>query len=390
MHLDDPGQHRARLSMVQAAFLREGLEIDAPASVVPSPDGSLEYRHVVKLAAGLSDHGRLRLGAYGRNSHVVVPIPECNVATPTLRELMRSVAYHAIELDLRPFDPETGDGVLRHVVMRQSRANGQVLVTLVTGRGGRLPRALADRIQGTNPQVAGVALHVNAQPGNAIYSAEPGEAPQFSRLTGTPFIEEQLAGVRLRVGAGDFYQANPGMADRIARDLVELLAPLRDRPVLDLYSGVGAFTLVLAKAHGWAFGAEVVPGAVKRARENALLNHLPAEFGSGRVGDILPELRSRTEGRGPVVLVDPARRGLEEGVINSILEAEPAALAYLSCNPRALARDLAILGERGWSVEALRAYDMFPQTAHLETLAVLRPPTAPEVTRRAPRRRRVR
>jgi 23S rRNA (uracil1939-C5)-methyltransferase len=203
-------------------------------------------------------------------------------------------------------------------------------------------------------------------------------------------LEEELAGVRLQVGPGDFFQTNPGVADRIARDLVELLAPFRDRPVLDLYCGVGGFTLALAQSHGWAYGAEVVEGAIARARENARLNHLPAEFGVGRVAEIVPELARRTAGQGPVVVVDPARRGLEEGVIESVLSLQPAAVAYLSCNPRALARDLALFTARGWSLSHIAAYDMFPQTAHLETLVMLLPPSPPEVTRRAPRRRVVR
>ena len=260
-------------------------------------------------------------------------------------------------------------------------------MTLVTGRGGRLPQTLADRLQAASEHIAGVALHINSEPGNAIFAAPEGEVPRFKRLAGTPVLEEELAGVRLQVGPGDFFQTNPGVANQIASDLLEHLAPHRDRPVLDLYCGVGGFTLALAKAHGWAYGAEVVEGAIARARENARLNHIPAEFGVGRVADIVPELAKRTEGQGPVVVVDPARRGLEEGVIDSLLSLQPAVVGYLSCNPRALARDLAIFAERGWSVTKIAAYDMFLQTAHLETLVMLEPPSPPAVTRRAPRRR---
>lgn len=390
MHLTPEGQRDARLSMVGAAFVREGLDIEPPRTVVPSPDGDEGYRHVVKLAVGRSDRGRLRVGAYARGTHHVVPIGSCNVATPTLRRLMATVAHHALELDIRPWDAETGDGILRHVVLRQSRADGRVLVTLVTGRGGRLPQALADAIQAGHPQVVGVSMHINSEPGNAIFSAPEGEAPGFKRLAGTPLLEEELAGVRLQVGPGDFFQTNPGVADRIARDLVDLLEPWRSRPVLDLYCGVGGFTLVLGKAHGWAFGAEVVEGAIERAKENARLNHIPAEFGVGRVADIVPELARRTAGQGPVVVVDPARRGLEEGVIDALLQLAPSVVAYLSCNPRALARDLALFVDRGWTTRHVAAYDMFPQTAHLETLVLLQPPSPPEITRRAPRRRVVR
>jgi tRNA/tmRNA/rRNA uracil-C5-methylase (TrmA/RlmC/RlmD family) len=108
------------------------------------------------------------------------------------------------------------------------------------------------------------------------------------------------------------------------------------------------------------------------------------------VAELLPQIEEATRGRAPLVVVDPARRGLEEGVIADLLRLEPALIAYLSCNPRALARDLSLLLAQGWKLRSLRAYDMFPQTAHVETLAMLEPPVAPSPTTRAPQRRIVR
>jgi tRNA/tmRNA/rRNA uracil-C5-methylase (TrmA/RlmC/RlmD family) len=130
-----------------------------------------------------------------------------------------------------------------------------------------------------------------------------------------------------------------------------------------------------------------VPGAIDRAEESCRLLHLPAEFQRGAVLDRLPEIGRRVAGRGPVVVVDPARRGLEDNVVEGILALQPAQVAYLSCNPRALATDLQRFVAAGWSIRALRAYDMFPQTAHVELLALLSPPTPPVVTARAPRRK---
>jgi 23S rRNA (uracil1939-C5)-methyltransferase len=397
MHLEPDWQRRARRAAAKAAFRAEGLEDLVPADVVPSPDGDEEYRHVVKLSAGRSDHGNMRLGAYMRGSHHVLPIPTCTVATPQLREAMKVVSHHFIDLDVHPYDEQTETGTLRHVVMRQSRANGQILVTLVVTRIDKRVRALADRIMGGLGAVAGVAAHINDQPGNAIFAPAPepeeeGEEPRppFKRLAGSPVIEDTLAGVRLRIGPGDFFQANPGMADRIATDLVELLAEWKERPFVDLYCGVGGFALVGARAHGWALGAEVVPGAVFRATENAQLNHLPAEFVHGRIADLVPGLVERLGDRAPVIMLDPARRGLEKGVIEGVIALKPAAVAYLSCNPRAMARDLRRFKGLGWTVQETRAYDMFPQTTHLEMLALLLPPEAPEPARRAPRRRVVR
>ncbi|MCK6503033.1 23S rRNA (uracil(1939)-C(5))-methyltransferase RlmD [Myxococcota bacterium] len=390
MHLVPAGQERARLALLRDALAEVGLQALTPSSVQPSPEGDEGYRHVVKLVVGRSDHGHLRIGTFARRTHRVVAIPGCNVATPVLRRVMSVVAHTIIELDIWPFDPQTGRGTLRHVVMRQSRSHGEVLVTLVAGGRNRALGILAERLSGAVGEVAGVHLHLNDDPGNAIFARdEEGQVPTV-KLVGKDVIEERLGEVTLAIGPGDFYQANPAMAERIAQDLRELLAPDRDRPLLDLYCGVGAFTLALGREHGWALGVEVVGGAVSRARENARRNRIAAEFLAGDTVELLPEVGQRLEGRHPVVMLDPARRGAGEGVLAGVLAMQPARIAYLSCNPRAMARDLVELQAAGWRVRELRAYDMFPQTAHVETLALLDPPEAVGEGLAAPRRRVVR
>lgn len=387
MHLVPEGAARARLSIIRSALREQDLEALAPTELVASPDGEEDFRHITRLAVGLSDHGHIRVGAHGRGSRRVVPVPDCNVVTPTLRQAMKVVAHHVIDLEIYPFDPSTGRGLLRYVVLRQSRSTGEVLVTLVASRRLPLLWELAERIAGGLSEVAGVHLHVNDGPGNAIFLRDSQGTSDSVRLRGREVIEESLAGVRLRVGPGDFYQTNPGMADRIANDLLASLEPLRARPIVDLYSGVGALTLALGAKHGYAIGVEAVEGAVERARENAALNRVAAEFIAGDVGALLPEVQRRMLGTAPVVVVDPARRGLSADVAEGILALEPAQIAYLSCNPRSLSRDLASFTRMGWHVESLRAYDMFPQTAHVELLALLSPAEPASAERRAPRRR---
>ena len=390
MHLTPAGQERARLAMLRDALTEVGLGALTPSTVQPSPEGDEGYRHVVKLVVGRSDHGHLRIGTFARRTHRVVAIPGCNVATPTLRRVMSVVAHLIIELDIWPFDAETGRGTLRHVVMRQSRATGEVMVTLVAGSRNRALGILAERLSGSVGEVAGVHLHLNDDPGNNIFARDEEGQVLTVKLVGKDGIEEHLDEVILGVGPGDFYQANPAMAEQIARDLMALLEPDRERPLLDLYCGVGAFTLALGRQHGWALGVETVGGAVHRARENARRNRISAEFLAGDTIEMLPEVARRLEGRHPVVMLDPARRGAGDGVLAGVLAMHPARIVYLSCNPRALARDLVELQAAGWRVRELRAYDMFPQTMHLEALALLDPPKAPGDSRPPPRRQVVR
>jgi 23S rRNA (uracil1939-C5)-methyltransferase len=302
---------------------------------------------------------------------------------------MGAIAHHIIDLDVWPYTIEDGRGLLRYVVLRHSRAHDQVLVTLVSARHAGILDRLARRIMQSIAPAVGVQLHLNDRPTNAIFDHAEGDAG-FRLLGGRPTVEEHLAGQRFALGPGDFFQANPAMAERIVGDVMDALEPMADRPVVDLYCGVGAFTLPLAHRHGRALGIERSPGAVDRAKDNARLNHAPAEFLAGPVGDRLSEAVRRFAGQAPVVVVDPARRGLDPDVAEQLSALRPSALAYISCNPRSLARDLSVLLQEGWVLRSLAAYDMFPQTAQVELFALLEPRSAPSIERRASRRRIVR
>jgi 23S rRNA (uracil1939-C5)-methyltransferase len=388
MHLTPVGQRRVRLDLLRKAFEDEDVPLGRVAEVVPFEGPQREFRHVVKLAAGRSERGNLRLGAYGRNSHAVIPIPECLVATPSLREAMKVVSHHMIGLAIPPWDAETGRGLLRYVVLRQSRASGDVLVTLVAAHFSAALVTLAEEIGRGFPAVVGVHLHVNDGEGNAIFQHDGDGLGGTRHLVGKGVIEERLCGARFRIGPGDFFQTNPSMAEKLATEAVGALLP--GRPLVDLYSGVGSIALLGAATAGWAIGVEEVESAVLRARENASLNGVPAEFVMGQVLSVLPEIQTRLGATRPNVVVNPARRGLEEGVLGAILALDPARVLYVSCNPRTLARDLRDLLKAGFHLASVTPFDMFPNTSHVETLVVLDPSSAArDEPSRGPRRRRV-
>jgi 23S rRNA (uracil1939-C5)-methyltransferase len=395
MHLNGEGQDRARRALLRDTFKTQGLELEdgVVESIVGSPLGASGFRHVVKVMAGWSDHGHPRFGAPSRGTRSVVPIPECLVITPVLREVMKKMAYLAIDHDLRPWTDD-GQGVVRWMIARQSSVTGEVLVTLVAGRSSPGIGRWAEALSGEHAAVTGIHLHLNEGPGNGIFGRDGQGLVGTTNLLGGWTIPERLNGVNLRVGPGDFYQTNPAVANLIARDLVQLAQIKPGVPVVDLYCGVGGFTLVMAKQAGWALGVESNEGAVRRAKESAQVEHIPAEFIAAEVAEAAPALAQRLAGRRPVVLVNPARRGLEDGVAEAIRNLRPRRVLYLSCNPTALARDLRGFQAEGWRVTHIRPYDMFPNTAHLEVLAVLEAPVVPEdedeELLRAPQRRRVR
>lgn len=386
MHLDPDGQRDARRELVLYALRGEGLDDAKVSQVIPSPDGDVGFRHVVKLVAGYSDRGRPQLGAPGRFTRRIVPIPECHVAHPTLRDVTKAAAFHMIDLDVRPFDGERG--LLRYVQARRSRKTGKVLVTLVAKYDTRVLLQYAERIAMSCPEVIGVHLHVNEREDNVIFDRDEEGEIRTSRLTGETFLTDSLVGVDYHIGPADFFQTNPSMAEVLYDDAIAATGAQDGVPIVDLYSGVGGFALALAGLTGWAVGVEANAAAVRRARQAASSGRVPAEFLRSDVADALPQLKKRLANRRPVVIIDPARRGLEADVALGILSLDPRRIVYVSCSPKSMARDLAKFVARGWSVGPIQPYDMFPNTPHLELMCVLTPPDGGEApTGRGPRRR---
>lgn len=388
MHLDEEGQLLAKRQIVRDALEAEGLGDLSVGRVLPSPTGFDDFRHIIKLGVGLSDRKALRVGAWGRSTKSIVPIPKCHVATPTLRTVMETVARAVRKHELMPWDAATGRGVLRAFVLRQSSKTGEVLVTVVAGRRDRALEAMTDQILTEAREVVGVALHLNEEPGNALFVRDEDGRVPFKPLGGRMVIEEQVDDFVIPLGPGDFFQTHPAMAAALFRDVLDRLELEAGEPVVDLYCGAGGLTLMAAKRTGWALGVEEVDTAVQAARQAAAGHGLQVEFQAGKVLELLPTLAARLADARPVVIVDPARRGLEPGVIDAILALKPRRMAYISCNPKALARDLAALKAGGMEPDAVSLYDMFPNTAHTESVVVLRAPDAAGLVRRAPQRRR--
>jgi len=391
MHLTARGQADARQSRVQALMQDARLDVRV-GPLRACPDGLDGYRHVIKVGFGRSDLGRIRVGAWGRGGRDIIAIPKCNAAAPVLRKLMVSLAHHTIGLGIEPYEQTTERGILRSAVLRVSRATGEVMVTLIAARRDYRLAELAEELARGNNEVVGVWLHLNAGPGNAIFLRDGDGVVGASVLGGKGWIEERLNGTAYRIGPGDFFQTNPSMAEVLYQRTLDRLELRDGDAVLDLYSGVGGLALPAARITGFALGVEEIDGAVTRAKEAARLNRVPAEFVSGPVLEVWPEVAPRLAGVGAKVIVDPARRGLEEGVVDAIIGLAPSRVAYVSCNPAALATDLQRFVRAGFRIDGqIDLFDMFPHTAHVEALAILTPPgdqRAPD--RRSPKRKLVR
>ena len=205
----------------------------------------------------------------------------------------------------------------------------------------------------------------NTKKGNAVLG------DKFVTLYGPGYIEDTLCGLNFRLSARSFYQVNHAQAQRLYKTAIAMAGITKDDLVLDLYCGVGTITLAMASAAGRVIGVEVVPQAIEDAKDNARRNGIEnAEFFCADAGAAALELEQKGI-RPDIITVDPPRKGLNGDAIEAIARMSPKRLVYVSCDPATLARDVALLKERGFRVEKATAADLFPRCSHVETIVLL-------------------
>ncbi len=355
MHLAYAEQLAWKQARVRDEFSKySGLRSVQIEASVPSPL-TLGYRNQAKYVYGRAEGGEVVLGAYAPSSHVVVDLAGCRVVEPILEDSRRIVLgilhSHAVE----PYREIERTGLLRYVLLRANRA-GQVLVTLVVNRGDwPAADAIAADIVGQVPAVAGVVLNVNSGTGNALLG-------QHERLLALrPTLDDAIGDVRVRLASRSFFQANRSVASRIYRDLVAALPD--GLGAVDAYSGAGGIALsLLARAR------EVVA-----IEENAAATEAAAEVESDRLRLVTADAAEglATVEAADLVVLNPPRKGCSREVLAQVKRLAPPIVAYLSCDPATLTRDLGLLVEWGATMTSVRPYDMMPHTPHVETLALL-------------------
>jgi 23S rRNA (uracil1939-C5)-methyltransferase len=337
-----------------------GLTVEACA---PSPR-ILGYRNQAKYVFGRArDSGRPVLGAFAPRSHDVVDLAGCQVVEPVLDEARRVLLDVLIEHAVEPFDEILRTGVLRYAVLRAT-TSGQVMATLVTARSDWADaRAVALTLCQRCPAVTSVVLNVNESAGNALF----GEQERV--LVGQPSIEDTLADVRVRLSSRSFFQTNRQVASQIYHAIVAA-APDGIVRAVDVYAGACGIALSLAGKAREVVAIEENPAATQAAV--AFLAEHGVEAGRVRVvtGDAARCLAE--VGAADFVVLNPPRKGCSPEVLAAVARLRPRMLAYLSCDPRTLARDLAVLAAAGAQVVRVTPFDMMPHTPHVETLTLAR------------------
>ena len=362
-HMDYEEETRLKADRVRQVLNRidgEKLE-ELPILSAPTCKG---YRNKAQYPVA-SQKGRVYAGFFKAGTHQVVENQRCLILPEETDRVKEIVVDYVNQYGISAYDEATGKGLLRHIYVRRGNVSGQVLVCLVVN-GRKLPHTddLIQRLQAV-PGFTTLVLSVNTRPGNAVLGEE------FIPLCGPGYIEDTLCGLSFRLSPRSFYQVNHHQAQRLYEAAIAQAEITGDDLVLDLYCGVGTITLCMAKAAGKVIGVEVIEAAVQDAKDNAKRNGIEnAEFFCGDAGKAALELEE--QGIIPdVVVVDPPRKGLNADAIEAISKMAPRRIVYVSCDPATLARDVALLKEKGYSLKNAMAADLFPRCAHVESIVCL-------------------
>jgi 23S rRNA (uracil1939-C5)-methyltransferase len=360
-------QLREKYRALQELFAPLGMSSLPP--IIPSPM-SRNYRHKVQLPFGTKKMGkqtRVVVGCYARDSHAIVDQHLCAVQDGDLTAIAHAARDWANAQGVSAYSEAKRLGFLRHILLRKGAGTGEILIGLVTNGqrpigSRRLAATLLEAAHRSVPaaKIVGIVQNVNMRQTNVVLGDR--------ELTwwGRPFLVEKLGPYTFKVGISTFFQVNPYQMPSLYN---EVLRWIENGPaVLDCYCGIGSISLWVSKKSRYVTGIEESAASIGAAKGAAAANGVRnVRFICGAVEAVLPEV---PPGEFETVVLDPPRRGLADGVIEALLRGQFRRIIYVSCNPASLARDIAKL-QPAWRPVSLQGVDMFPNTEHIEAVAVL-------------------
>ncbi|EOS7837949.1 23S rRNA (uracil(1939)-C(5))-methyltransferase RlmD [Enterococcus hirae] len=325
------------------------------------------YRNKAQIPVRRID-GRLVTGFYKKNSHELVEIEDYYIQDPAIDEAIKRVRDILQRFQVRGYNEAKNEGQIRHIIIRRGHYSHEMMVVLVTRKEKFFKgKEIASIIHEELPEVVSVVQNINEEKTNVIL----GDKEKV--LYGRSYIEDQLLGKTYRISSKSFYQVNTEQTEKLYQTAIEFAALQKEDTVIDAYSGIGTIGLSLADKVKEVYGMELVPEAIEDAQFNALTNKIEnAHYEVGKAETVMKKWQDK--GIKPsVIVVDPPRKGLDARFIASAIDMAPAKLVYISCNPATFARDAKLFAESGYEVKKVQPVDLFPQTHHVELVALLAP-----------------
>ena len=362
-HIKYNAELEIKAQQVADNFKRLGKLDIVPDPIIPSPSAE-RYRNKAQYPVG-SDGKFASIGFYAPMTHRIIDCADCLLQPKEFAEITDIFRDWIREKKIPVYSEADGTGLLRHVYIRKAAATEQIMVCAVAN-GEKLPEAddLIERLKTVNG-VASIILNINREKTNVVLGKE------CRTLWGSDFITDELCGLKFNLSALSFYQVNHDGAEMLYGKAKEYASLTGGETLVDLYCGTGTIGLTMAKNIKKLIGVEIVPQAVENAKENAKLNGIDnAEFICSDASQAAQTLFERGE-KPDVVILDPPRKGCDEALINTVTKMKPDRVVYVSCDSATLARDCRRFADLGYETLRATPVDMFPRTAHVETVALL-------------------
>ena len=348
------------------------------------------YRNKAQFPVGTDKDGRIITGFYAGRTHSIIANTDCALGVEENQPILQKVLAYMQNENISAYDETTGQGLVRHILIRKGFTSGEIMVCLVIN-GKSLPKE--DGLVSTLREIPGMTsiwLNYNTKNTNVIMGTEG--RVLWGQNTITDVIHRRSLeeinsgkdclrydskknapqGITFAISPLSFYQVNPIQTEKLYSLALEYAGLTGEETVWDLYCGIGTISLFMAQCAKAVYGVEIVPQAIEDARKNAERNHIEnATFYVGKAEEVLPRLYEEEHIFADVICIDPPRKGCDEACLNTIIKMAPQRIVYVSCDSATLARDLKYLCENGYEIRKVRAVDQFGQTVHVETVVLL-------------------
>ncbi|HGL2257673.1 TPA: 23S rRNA (uracil(1939)-C(5))-methyltransferase RlmD [Streptococcus pneumoniae] len=364
-HLSYPEQLKFKTKQVKDSLYKIAGIADVEVAETLGMEHPVKYRNKAQVPVRRVN-GVLETGFFRKNSHNLMPLEDFFIQDPVIDQVVVALRDLLRRFDLKPYDEKEQSGLIRNLVVRRGHYSGQIMVVLVTTR----PKVfrvdqLIEQVIKQFPEIVSVMQNINDQNTNAIFGKE------WCTLYGQDYITDQMLGNDFQIAGPAFYQVNTEMAEKLYQTAIDFAELKKDDVVIDAYSGIGTIGLSVAKHVKEVYGVELIPEAVENSQKNASLNkitnaHYVCDTAENAMKKWLKEGIQPT-----VILVDPPRKGLTESFIKASAQTGADRIAYISCNVATMARDIKLYQELGYELKKVQPVDLFPQTHHVETVALL-------------------
>lgn len=324
------------------------------------------YRNKTQLPVGRNKDGQVVIGFYAGRTHSIVDVQECAISPEINAEIIEIVRNFIKEYNVEPYNEKTHTGIIRHILIRNAFATGQIMVCVVVN-ANKLSHSeeLVNRLKGISGMTS-ISLNVNKEKTNVILGEK------VITIYGADTITDYIEDLQFSISPLSFYQVNPAQTVKLYKAALDFAGLTGKETVWDLYCGIGTISLFLARRAFKVYGVEIIPEAIDDARKNAKINGIEnVEFFVGKSEEVFPEY-CRTHHEVPdVVVVDPPRKGCDERLLETIVDVRAKRVVYVSCDSATLARDLKYMSGNGYKVEEVQPVDMFGGGVHTECCCLL-------------------